>query len=171
MCHRAVLPGLATFWIPDPPAVWALASSACSQRLPPPALWALFPAPVLCTDPGLEGTANGSPSEKYSSYQHSEGKEQQPGPRSLPLTSYSPAPWPQANHWIREDLDQTALVVQWLGICMPMQGTWVWFLVWEDPTCLTAAKPVHHNYWSCATWSSCSVARQAACNDKPVHHN
>ena len=23
-----------------------------------------------------------------------------------------------------------------LRICLPVQGTWVWFLVWEDPTCL-----------------------------------
>ena len=31
-------------------------------------------------------------------------------------------------------------------------GTWVWSLVWEDPTCRRATKPVSHNYWSlCAT--------------------
>ena len=22
--------------------------------------------------------------------------------------------------------------------------------VWEDPTCLGEAEPVHHNYWACA---------------------
>ena len=27
-----------------------------------------------------------------------------------------------------------SLVVQWLRICLPMQGTWVWALVREDPT-------------------------------------
>ena len=27
------------------------------------------------------------------------------------------------------------LVVQWLRICLPMQGTRVRALVWEDPTC------------------------------------
>ena len=31
-----------------------------------------------------------------------------------------------------------------------MQGTWVQALVWEDPTCQGAAKPVHHKYWACA---------------------
>ena len=31
-----------------------------------------------------------------------------------------------------------------------MQGTWVRALVQEDPTCLRATKPVHHNYWACA---------------------
>ena len=30
-----------------------------------------------------------------------------------------------------------------------MQGTWVGFLVWEDPTCHRATKPVCHNYWAC----------------------
>ena len=26
-------------------------------------------------------------------------------------------------------------MVQWLGICQPMQGPWVWSLVQKDPTC------------------------------------
>ena len=44
----------------------------------------------------------------------------------------------------------TSLVAQWLRICLPMQGTWVWAPVWEDPTCRGATKPVRHNYWACA---------------------
>ena len=43
-----------------------------------------------------------------------------------------------------------SLVAQWLRICLPMQGTRVWALVWEDPTCHGATKPVRHNYWACA---------------------
>ena len=39
-----------------------------------------------------------------------------------------------------------SLVVQWLRILLPMQGTWVRALAREDPTCRGAAKPVHHNY-------------------------
>ena len=39
-----------------------------------------------------------------------------------------------------------SLVAQWLRIRLPMQGTWVRALVWEDTTCLGAAKPVCHNY-------------------------
>ena len=31
-----------------------------------------------------------------------------------------------------------------------MQGTQVRALVWEDPTCRGAKKPVCHNYWACA---------------------
>ena len=32
--------------------------------------------------------------------------------------------------------DQASLVVQWLRICLLMQGTWVQSLFWDDPTCL-----------------------------------
>ena len=39
-----------------------------------------------------------------------------------------------------------SLVAQWLGICLPMQGTRVRALVWEDPTCRGATRPVSHNY-------------------------
>ena len=39
-----------------------------------------------------------------------------------------------------------SLVVQWLRICLPMQGTRVQALVWEDPTCRRATRPVSHNY-------------------------
>ena len=39
-----------------------------------------------------------------------------------------------------------SLIVQWLRICLPMQGTWVRALVWEDPTCRRATKPMGHNY-------------------------
>ena len=44
----------------------------------------------------------------------------------------------------------TSLVAQWLRICLPMQGTRVWALIREDPTCRRATKPVRHNYWGCA---------------------
>ena len=46
---------------------------------------------------------------------------------------------------------RASLVAQWLRICLPMQGTRVWALVWEDPTCRGAARPVRHNYWACAS--------------------
>ena len=36
----------------------------------------------------------------------------------------------------------TFLVVQWLRIRLPRQGTWVQALVLEDPTCCGATKPV-----------------------------
>ena len=39
-----------------------------------------------------------------------------------------------------------SLVAQWLRIHLPMQGTRVRALVWEDPTCHGATKPSRHNY-------------------------
>ena len=41
-----------------------------------------------------------------------------------------------------------SLVVQWLRLYLPMHGTWIPSLVWEDPTCCRVAKPVPHNYWA-----------------------
>ena len=40
----------------------------------------------------------------------------------------------------------TSLVAQWLRICLPMQGTRVRALVWEDHTCRGATRPVSHDY-------------------------
>ena len=61
-----------------------------------------------------------------------------------------------------------SLVVQWLRICLPVQGTRVRPLVWEDPTCRGAAKPMHHNYWGCTLepvshnyWSPCATTTEA----------
>ena len=41
---------------------------------------------------------------------------------------------------------RASLVAQWLRVCLPMQGTRVRALVWEDPTCRGATGPVSHNY-------------------------
>ena len=49
---------------------------------------------------------------------------------------------------IQASCEPTSPVIQWLRICLPMQGTWVRSLVWEDFKCLEAAKPVGHDYWS-----------------------
>ena len=43
---------------------------------------------------------------------------------------------------------QTSLTVQWIRNCLPIQGTQVWSLAWEDPTCVRAIKLVHYNYWA-----------------------
>ena len=39
-------------------------------------------------------------------------------------------------------------VAQRWRICLPMQKTQVPSLVWEDPTCPEATKPMHHNCWA-----------------------
>ena len=51
---------------------------------------------------------------------------------------------------IKMTYSRASLVAQWLRICLPVQETRVWALVWEDPTCRRATKPMHHNYWACA---------------------
>ena len=46
-----------------------------------------------------------------------------------------------AIHFIDKDtMPRTSLVAQWLKICLPMQGTRVRALVWEDPTCCNWAR-------------------------------
>ena len=45
-----------------------------------------------------------------------------------------------------KNIEGASLVAQWLRICLPMQGTRVQALVWEDPTCCGATKPVSHSY-------------------------
>ena len=51
---------------------------------------------------------------------------------------------------------RASLVAQWLRICLPMQGTRVRALFWEDPTCRGATRPVSHNYWACASGACAS---------------
>ena len=58
--------------------------------------------------------------------------------------------------------NQRTPLVQWIRICLPMQGTWVWSLVQEYSTCHEATKLVHHNYWSLCSWSLCFTTREAA---------
>ena len=41
----------------------------------------------------------------------------------------------------------TSLVVQWIGIRLPMRETCVWSLVWENSAHCRAAKSASPNYW------------------------
>ena len=59
-------------------------------------------------------------------------------------------------------------MAQWLRIRLPIQGRCVRALVWEDPTCCGATKPMCHNYWACAPepashnyWSPCATTTEA----------
>ena len=81
-------------------------------------------------------------------------------------------------HYKRQP-SEIPLVVQWLRICLPMQGSRVQSLVQKDPTCLGAAEPVSHNY---GTWALepvlCNKRRHHSekpehCNQRvaPAHHN
>ena len=66
----------------------------------------------------------------------------------LGVPFYSPS-WPSFN--LLKCFIMASLVARWLRVCLPMQGTRVRALVWEDPTCHGAAGPVSHNYWACAS--------------------
>ena len=85
----------------------------------------------------------------------------------------------------------TFLVGEWLGICLPMQGTCVRSLVREDPTCCGVSKPMHPNYGNPDTLGSVShsfwalmrqlrkpmclkpvLQNKRSCNyEKPTHHD
>ena len=52
-------------------------------------------------------------------------------------------------------------MAQWIRIHMPVQETWVRALVWEDPACHGATKPMHHDYCSRAP-SLCSTREATA---------
>ena len=60
---------------------------------------------------------------------------------------------------ITKKVYRASLVAQWLRICLPMQGTQVRALVWEDPTCRGATKPMSHNYWACAS-GACALQQE-----------
>ena len=71
-----------------------------------------------------------------------------------------------------------SLVVQWLRICLPMQGTRVPSLVREDPTYLGAPKPVCHDYWACALepvshnyWARMLQLLKPVLRNKRSHHS
>ncbi|KAJ8793340.1 hypothetical protein J1605_000335 [Eschrichtius robustus] len=69
-------------------------------------------------------------------------------------TSYTAVQSSQRRAFQKEDskaAGRASLVTQWLRICLPMQGTRVRALVWEDPTCRGATGPVSHNYRACAS--------------------
>ena len=70
----------------------------------------------------------------------------------------------------KKQLRGNSLVAQLLRIRLPMQGTQVWALVREDPTCRGATKPVRHNYWPCAL-EPVLCNKGSHCNEKPAHRN
>ena len=47
---------------------------------------------------------------------------------------------------IKKSTNRVSLVAQGLRIHLPMQGTQIRTLVWEDTTCRGATKPMCHNY-------------------------
>ena len=61
------------------------------------------------------------------------------------------------------------VVVQWLRIHLPMQGTHVWSLVRENSTCHRATKPVHPNYWIPGILESMLHSKRRRHSERPAH--
>ena len=69
-------------------------------------------------------------------------------------------------------------MVQWLGIQLLMEGTWVQSLVSKDPTRHGANKPTCHNSWastlepaSCNYWAHVPQLLKPMIHHKRSHHN
>ena len=59
-------------------------------------------------------------------------------------------------------------MVQWLRMCLSVQGTWVWPLVQEDSTCQGATQLMCHKYWSLrAARTEAYVPRACTPQEKP----
>ena len=65
----------------------------------------------------------------------------------------------------------TSLVVQWLRICLPKQGTWVRSLVQEDSTCHRATKPLCHDYRSLCALGLTLFTERSHHHEKLAHQN
>ena len=74
---------------------------------------------------------------------HLEGMGSTSGQRTKIPASHTALPPTIYNY---KNIFWTSLAAQWISIHLPMQGTGVQSLVWEDPTCWGAAEPVCHNY-------------------------
>ena len=66
---------------------------------------------------------------------------------------------------------RTSLVVQWIRIRLPMQGTWILSLVQEDSTCHGGAKLVCHNYWACVLQLLKSMRLESVLHNRRSHHD
>ena len=60
-----------------------------------------------------------------------------------------------------------SLVIQGLRISLPVQGTWVQSLVWEDLTCHEAIKPVCRKYWA-GLWNARAETAEGLQTLEPV---
>ena len=69
---------------------------------------------------------------------------------------------------ILKGITRTFLVVQWLRICLSVQGTRVRSLVQEDSTCRGTARPLHH-YWGPRTPEPVLCNKRSHCSEKPTH--
>ena len=72
---------------------------------------------------------------------------------------------------MKRDYFRISLVVQWMRIHLPMQGTRVQFLVRGDSTCPRAIKPICHSYCTQnnqATTTAHRTTKPEHCATEPV---
>ena len=72
-------------------------------------------------------------------------------------------------HWRNIWAPWACLVVQWLRICLPMQGARVWSMLWENPTCHRATKPMLCNHWNLKALEPVLCNKRSRHHEKPVH--
>ena len=65
---------------------------------------------------------------------------------------------------------QTYLVVECIRILLPVQGTQIRSLAWEDSTRCEATKSLHHNYWAHALELMLPNKKNHQ-REKPMHPN
>ena len=84
----------------------------------------------------------GSPNKRRPFQHHWAKQEPNPGGRSLGVSLWPhPTPLCPTNSQSLRSAGRISLLVQWLRICLSMQGTQVQSLVHEDSTCRGASKP------------------------------
>ena len=92
--------------------------------------------------------------------------------RSVLILSYNLCDGSESLNYffLRDNPRRTFLVVQWIEIHLPMQGTQVWSLMGEDSICPRAIKPMCHTYWARALQPVLCNKRSYR-NEKPTHLN
>ena len=87
--------------------------------------------------------------------------------KSIGVHMLSVARYKQEKSYHQKSSPGISLVVQWLRICLPMQGTLLWHPDGgtKIPHAMGATKLTRHSYRAYELWSLCATTRE-----KPVHH-
>ena len=73
-----------------------------------------------------------------------------------------------ASQWLALVWGRASLAVWWFRICLSMQGTWVQFLVREDPICCVATRALERQLQSLhTTTNEARVPGASARQEKP----
>ena len=129
-----------------PPIFWNLlqvVSSPISNPNPVSLLWLLLPGLHLLSGPSICCSAVFL---LHQCWLFTDINGVTPEDGEFLFISLVPCSMPCLHKALEISLTGTSLVVQWLRIRLPVQGTQVRSLVQEDSTCRRATKPMRHNY-------------------------